>query len=180
MRKNHKLVVKLSEADEKALAELLRAGVQAVRVIKRAQTLRLLAAGESAPRVGRSVGLTGKGVRDIGWRYVKQGLEVALYDRPWPGAPQRIRGAEKQRIIAMVCADPPEGQARWTVRLIAHEAVKRKLLPRIGRESVRLLLANHDLQPWRKKNVVRAADQQRVRRSNGGCAPVVCTPVSTD
>ena len=34
---------------------------------------------------------------------------------------------QKQRIIAMVCSDPPEGRARWTVRLVAEEAVKRKL-----------------------------------------------------
>jgi hypothetical protein len=78
MRKYRKLVVKLSKADEQKLAELLRAGVQSVRVIKRAQTLRLLAAGQSPPAVGRSVGLTAKGVRDIGWRYVEQGLAVAL------------------------------------------------------------------------------------------------------
>ena len=154
MRKRRKLVVKLSDAKERQLEELLSSGVQSVRVIKRAQTLRLLAAGQSPPQVGRSVGLTAKGVRDIGWRYVEQGLAVALYDRPWPGAPRRIKAAEKQRIIAMVCAKPPEGRARWTVRLIAEEAVKRKLVPRIGRERVRLLLESHDLKPWREKNVV--------------------------
>jgi putative transposase len=155
MRKYRKLVVKLSGAEERHLGELLRAGVQSVRVIKRAQTLRLLAAGESPPRVGRSVGLTARGVRHIGWRYVNQNLSAALYDRPWPGAPPRIKAAEKQRIIAMVCTDPPEGRARWTIRLIAEEAVKRKLVPQIGRESVRLLLESHDLKPWREKNVVR-------------------------
>jgi hypothetical protein len=155
MRKYRKLVVKLSRAEEQEVAELLRAGVQSVRVVKRAQSLRLLAAGQSPPQVGRSVGLTARGVRHIGWRYVEQGLSVALYDRPWPGAPPRIKAAEKQRIIAMVCAEPPEGQARWTVRLIAQEAVKRKLVPKIGRESVRLLLQNHELKPWREKNVVR-------------------------
>lgn len=170
MRKYRKLVVKLRKAEEQELAELLRAGIQQVRVIKRAQSLRLLAAGQSPPQVGRSVGLTAKGVRDIGWRYVEQSLEVALYDRPWPGAPVRIRAAQKQRIIAMVCADPPEGQARWTVRLIAQEAVKRKLVPQIGRESVRLLLQNHDLQPWREKNVVRRGTGRGIRREDGGRA----------
>ena len=29
----------------------------------------------------------------------------------------------------MVCSNPPEGRARWTVRLVAEEAVKRKLFP---------------------------------------------------
>ncbi len=58
-------------------------------------------------------------------------------------------------IVAMVCSDPPEGRGRWTVRLIAEEAVKRKLVPRVGREAIRVLLQHHDLQPWREKNVVR-------------------------
>jgi hypothetical protein len=54
----------------------------------------------------------------------------------------------------MVCS-PPEGQARWSVRLIATEAVKRKLVSAVSRETIRLLLQNHDLKPWREKNVVR-------------------------
>jgi hypothetical protein len=45
----------------------------------------------------------------------------------------------------MVCSDPPGGQARWTVRLIAQEAVKGKLVPRVGRETIRILLQSHDL-----------------------------------
>jgi hypothetical protein len=44
--------------------------------------------------------------------------------------------------------------ARSTVRLVAQEAVKRKLVPRVGRKTVRILLLHHDLQPWRGKNVV--------------------------
>ncbi len=167
MRKYRKLVVKLSKAKEQELAELLRAGTQPVRVIKRAQSLRLLAAGQSAPQIGQSVGLTARGVRHIGWRYVERGLSGALYDAPWPGAPRRIQATQKQRIIAMVCADPPEGQARWTVRLIAEEAVKRKLVPKIGRESVRLLLENHDLKPWREKNVVCRKARRGIRGEDG-------------
>jgi hypothetical protein len=42
------------------------------------------------------------------------------------------------------------------VRLIAEEAVKRRLAPRVGREAVRILLLHHDLRPWREKNVVRS------------------------
>ncbi len=58
--------------------------------------------------------------------------------------------------MAMVCSDPPPGRARWTVRLIAVEAVKRKLAPKVGRATIRVLLLDHDLKPWREKNVVRA------------------------
>jgi len=37
------------------------------------------------------------------------------------------------------------------LRLVAEEAVKRKLVPRVGRETVRSLLLSHDLKPWREK-----------------------------
>jgi putative transposase len=61
---------------------------------------------------------------------------------------------QSQRIIAMVCGSPPEGRAQWSVRLIAAEAVKRKLVPRMGRETIRVLLESHDLKPWREKRLV--------------------------
>jgi putative transposase len=59
----------------------------------------------------------------------------------------------------MACSDAPDGRARWTVRLIAEEAIKRKLVPKVGRETIRILLESHDLKPWREKNVVRVRTQ---------------------
>src|ERR1700691_945563 len=72
-----------------------------------------------------------------------------------PGKEARLDAQQRQRIVALVCSPPPEGRARWTVRLLAEEAVKRKLVPGVGRETVRILLESHDLKPWREKNVVR-------------------------
>lgn len=80
---------------------------------------------------------------------------MALYDRRWPGAAELLDDLDEQRIVAMVCSPPPEGQARWTVRLVTEQAVKRKLVPRVGRETIRVLLQSHDLKPWREKNVAR-------------------------
>ncbi len=56
---------------------------------------------------------------------------------------------------ALIALTLAAGQARWSVRLIVQEAVKRKLVPKVGRETIRILLRNHDLKPWREKNVVR-------------------------
>jgi putative transposase len=61
--------------------------------------------------------------------------------------------SQKQRLTAMVCSSPPEGRARWTVRLVAQEAVKRKLVRVSGVKTIRILLLSHDLKPWREKNV---------------------------
>ena len=59
------------------------------------------------------------------------------------------------RLAGMPRPAPPPGAARWTVRLIAEHAVKQKLVPQVGRETIRILLQSHDLKPWREKHVVR-------------------------
>src|SRR6202163_42474 len=147
--------VQMTREDQKAVREILRAGIQQVRVVLRAIALEQLRAGQTAPVVARIVHLSAQAVRRIAHRYQKAGLEGALYERQGRGSQEVLGVSEKQRVIAMVCSQPPVGQARWTVRLIAEEAVKRKLVPRVGRETIRILLSSHDLKPWREKNVVR-------------------------
>ena len=92
-------------------------------------------------------------------RYRQGGLERALYERARPGKAAVLDAQHRQRIVALVCGPPPEGRARWTVRLLTEEVVKRKLVPRVGRETIRVLLESHDLKPWREKNVVRGRSQ---------------------
>jgi len=151
----HPLRVEVAPKDQKALASLLAGGVQQVRVVLRALSLQQLAKGVSAPRIASMIPLTPQAIRNIGHRYQNGGLDAALYEKPRPGAAAVLDQNQKQRIVALVCSDPPEGRARWTVRLVVQEAVKRKLVPRVGRETIRILLLDHDLKPWREKNVVR-------------------------
>jgi transposase len=147
------LRIEVSTKDQKQLQRLVSGGVQQVRVVLRALALLQLAKGVSAPRIAGMVPLTPQAIRKVGHRYQRGGLERALYEKQRPGAAEALDDAQKQRLIAMVCSSPPEGRARWTVRLVAEEAVKRKLVPRVGRETVRILLLSHDLKPWREKNV---------------------------
>ena len=154
--------VQVSREDQKELWQLLRAGIQPVRVILRALALEQLSRGLTAPAVARIVHLTPQAVRRIGHRYKRGGLESALFERQGRGAKPLLEESEKQRIIAMVCGPPPEGNARWTVRLVTEQAVKRKFVPQVGRETVRILLLSHDLKPWREKNVVRGGTERGV------------------
>ena len=149
------LPFRLRAQGTKALDTVLHGGVQQVRVVLRALALRHLDRGASAPQVARLVPLSPQAIRKIAHRYRTGGLAGALYERPRPGAAEVLAPAEKQRIVAMACSAPPPGAARWTVRLIAQEAVKRQVVPRVGRETIRVLLQSHDLKPWREKNVVR-------------------------
>jgi transposase len=154
MQSYHQVHVQLSKRDRKRVTEMLNKGRESARVLRRASILRQLDRGQRAAQVADNVGVAPKTVRAIARRY-EEGLESALYEKPRPGRERRLDAGQSQRIIAMVCGPPPQGQARWSVRLIAQEAVKRKLAPKVGRETIRILLRHHDLKPWREKNVVR-------------------------
>ena len=142
------------------MRKLLSGGVQQVRVVLRAVALLQLAKGVSAPRISSAYPTDSTGHSQNRPPLPTRRLGSARYTRRQrPGAAEVLDDSQKQRIIAMVCSDPPEGRARWTVRLVAEEAVKRRLVPRMGRETIRILLLDHDLKPWREKNVVRGRTQ---------------------
>jgi transposase len=151
----HPLSIDVAPKDLKGLASILTGGVQKVRVVLRAIALQQLAKGVSAPQITSVIPLTPQAIRNIGHRYQNGGLDAARFEKQRPGAAAVLDQGQKQRIIAMICSEPPEGRARWTVRLVVQEAIKRKLVPRVGRETIRILLLDHDLKPWREKNVVR-------------------------
>jgi len=144
----------LRAADRARLVGLLRKGLQQVRVVRRALALQHLDRGIGAAAAARAAGLNAQTVRTIARRYQQGGLAAALYEKARPGAAEVLDAATKQRIIAMVCSPPPKGAARWTTALIAEEAIRHKLVPKVGRETIRVLLHSHDLKPWREKKVV--------------------------
>ncbi len=115
----------------------------------------MLDRGFTQGKITEALGISPMTVQRIGRRYMEEGLDTALEERPRPGKSRLLTKRQEIRIVAMVCSKPPVGHARWSVRLIAEEAVHRKIVPTVGRETIRMLLKRHELKPWRKKNVVR-------------------------
>ena len=66
------------------------------------------------------------------------------------------RGVPPVRVV--VCADPPLGAARWTVRFITEQVLKHTLVAQVGRDTIRARLYRHDLKPWRGKHMWGIAD----------------------
>ena len=92
-----------------------------------------------APRIAEVLPMTRQAVRNLARRYQQGGLERALYDKQRPGAASLLSVKQRQRIIAMLQRSaagprPLDGTA------VAQEAVKRRLVPRVGRETIRILL----------------------------------------
>lgn len=158
----------LSAADRRALQRMQSGGSRlAARTWRRIRTLLLLDEGYSATSTAAAVGGYKREALHVGKRYLAGGLEHALRDDERPKPPRMLDSTQLAAIVAMVCGPTPEGRARWTVRLVAEEVVRRGIVDAIGREAIRIVLKEHDLKPWQEKNVVRAEDRRRLRRADG-------------
>jgi len=160
--------VKLKAGEKKQLRELLSRGRESVRVVKRARVLQILGEGKSAERAAETAGVGKTTAREILGHYLEGGLERALWDAPRPGRERVFKGRKEQQLVAMLCGPSPSGRARWTIRLAAEEVVARGIVPKADRETVRVVMNNHALKPWREKNVVRPGANSGIRGEDGG------------
>jgi transposase len=74
-------------------------------------------------------------------RFVEEGLEAALVPKP-STAPHvtTLDGRGEARLLATIASAPPDGQARWTLRLLAGHLVELGVVESVSRETVRRVL----------------------------------------
>jgi hypothetical protein len=88
------------------------------------------------------------------WRtqsaYHQKGLDYALYDAARPGQPAKYGTDQEAEVVALACSQPPEGEARWTIRSLTIAARHRPKLEAINRESIRQILKKTSVNLGRK------------------------------
>jgi transposase len=137
---NKKYLVELTEEERAALRALTSRGTTAVRRYKRARALLGADAGETDAAIAAKVGLHPVTLERLRQRFVEEGLEVALAERPRPGARRRLDGRQEAHLLALACSTPPRGQKRWTMQLLADRLVELRVSERISDETVRRTL----------------------------------------
>src|SRR5262245_32237245 len=145
MGKRYRVTLDVSEREE--LDGLLAKGKADVRRLKHAQLLLKADEAEGGPawpgtRIAEPVGWasgTGDGVRR---RFGEEGLQLALspYRTPRREYPTKLDGEQEAKLIALACSTPPEGRARWTLRLLADRLVELNVVDAISHEAVRQAL----------------------------------------
>lgn len=53
---------------------------------------------------------------------------------------RKLDGAQEAHLIAVVCSTPPEGAARWSLRLVRERLVELEVVEHIGLETIRTTL----------------------------------------
>jgi len=140
----------LNGTDREQVKYLIKHGDSA-RIINRAHVLNMRDKGCTPIEVADFLELTPRTVTNITNNYEKHNLEKALNDDPRPGRPIEIDDRVKSQVVAIVCSEPPEGFDRWTLELIKEKVEKSKIVESICKESLRLVLKEHDLKPWQQK-----------------------------
>ena len=85
--------------------------------------------------VARSLEIASATVERIRRRCVEEGIEAALGRKEQQRRrPKKLDGAAEAHLIALACGEPPEGRARWTLRLLLDrlvecEIVESKVMP---------------------------------------------------
>jgi transposase len=117
------------DTDERAeLRQLIHAGNAPARKQTRARILLLGDRSQGQKRTDREVAeavlCSASTVARTRRRYVEGGLPRALNDKGWPGAKPKLTGEVEAKLSMLACSQPPEGHARWTLRLLANQMVE--------------------------------------------------------
>lgn len=135
-----KYVVDLDEQEKERLEDLTTKGKSGARKIRRARILLLAEEGYIDEEIARALGAAVTTVERIRKRFVEEGLEAALSERPRPGAARKLNGHQEAYLVALACSDPPEGKKRWSMRLLADRLVELGVVDEISDETVRRTL----------------------------------------
>jgi putative transposase len=136
MKKQH---VQLSDTDRAYLEALISKGEMSAKVYRRALGLLELDRGQTYTAVSKILKVTIPTLSGWAAKYQESGLQV-LQDQPREGRPIEISGEQRAKITALACSDPPEGYARWSLRLLADKAVELEYCEHISHAEVRKIL----------------------------------------
>lgn len=149
--------VRLSTRQREKLEVLVKGHEAKPRERVRARILLLSHQGWDRTAIAEATGSCVSTVGRVRRDFCEAGLDAALTELPRCGGPRKLTESEEQAVVALACSDPPEGFARWSIRLLTEEVHKQRVLKTaVSRELIRVVLLDHGLKPWREKNVVRS------------------------
>lgn len=148
-----KYIVTLTEPEREQLKSLIAAGRGPARRLAHARILLKADQGVSGPAwrdeaVAEAVEMSVPTVERVRQRFVEEGLDAALArSRPRREYRRKLDGQQEAQLIALACSGPPEGQARWTLHLLADKMVELEYVDKVSYQTVRRVLKKTSLNP---------------------------------
>jgi transposase len=168
--------VTLTGEERAALGRMISRGKAAARKLGHARVLLQAdeAEGGSAwvdEAIASALAVSVRTVERVRQRFVEQGLEAALLPKPSQRIyARKLDGAREAKLIALACSEVPDGQGRWTLRLLAKRMVELECVDTLSHETVRQTLKKRAQAAFEEDVVHPARAVGRVRLPHGGCA----------
>lgn len=143
MKKQH---VRLTEKDRKTIKELLSKGTLKVRKQKRIRGIQMLDEGLSFQEVSKRLKVSHISLSTWAKNYEQIGLKC-LDEQPRSGRPPGLSGADRAKVTALACSEPPEGRSQWSLRLLADKLVELEYVEKISHTKVADILKKTNSSP---------------------------------
>jgi transposase len=136
-----KVEVRLTEDQRAALERLVHTGTHPAHATRRARILLKADAGgpDAWPdeRIARALDINRMTVARVRAPFAAEGLDATLHKKKAASRQYRmLDGKQEARLIALACSEPPEGQARWTMKLLADKLVELEVVESIDPSTV--------------------------------------------
>jgi hypothetical protein len=126
MPSQKKRPVTLTAAERDELVRVTTTGIHPASMIRRARVLLALdtSVGVVDPKevIAARLGVSGETIRLVAKRFAETGGDIDATiqrkQRDLPPVPSPVTGEVEARLIAMACSQPPQGYARWSLRLL--------------------------------------------------------------
>jgi transposase len=129
--------VDLSQQERTTLLTLIQKGKSAARKVRRAHVLLLAAEGQTDRQIAAALHTGTATVERVRKRFVEEGLDAALAEKPRPGAKRKLDGKQEALLVALTCSAPPAGRRCWTMQLLADRLVELGVVVALSDETVR-------------------------------------------
>ena len=147
-------LVTLTEEERAYLLGLTKKGKVSARKLTRAHILLQADAGVSDKAIAAALHIGIATVERIRKRFVEEGLDAALSERPRPGGQRKLDGKQEAFLIALACSAPPDERPCWTMQLLADKLVELDMVESISDETVRRTLKKTSSSRGRNRNGV--------------------------
>lgn len=143
--------VTLTEAERQHLRKLISDGKGSARRLNHARILLKADTSLGQPKrydheIADMLETSPSTVYRVRRRFVEEGLEAAIEPRyAEQHHTPKLDGEQEAHLVALACSPPPEGQKRWTLRLLADKMVELEYIDSLSHEKVRRVLKKMNL-----------------------------------
>jgi len=112
------------------------AGPLTLRPRNRIQVLLKSDAGETDEEIADDLHITPQTVLNIRRRFIHEGLDSALKEKPRSGGPTKLDDKAKMVLIGLACSQAPEGHTHWTARLLANRMIELQIVESVSEDTI--------------------------------------------